>query len=208
MDLCRHLDCKPGMIATATQLTHSSSNIWTHPAADAGCGNPQRQPHRTTRQRPATSNSLQRIPHPTNWGLCATLGRRLAVPPTLHAAAHARWIEGKDLPGKPQQQGNQILFYTHTLCPYAQRVHLTLLEKVGIRIRMRLPAADPAFQTELHRGCRRPRPVRDNMCQITAFCRFDAASRLPAGAHRSGGPAAMVQSAERPGRIPRGQPAP
>jgi hypothetical protein len=36
--------------------------------------------------------------------------------------------EGRDLKGPMEDDG--LVFYTHTLCPYAQRVWLAILEKV------------------------------------------------------------------------------
>jgi hypothetical protein len=51
-------------------------------------------------------------------------GHFAAAPATI-----ASWIEGSDLTEKPTPKGNAFLFYTHTLCPYAHRVHLALLEK-------------------------------------------------------------------------------
>ncbi len=41
-----------------------------------------------------------------------------------------KWLEASSLEAKPQCSDGVLNFYTHTLCPYAQRVHLTLLEKV------------------------------------------------------------------------------
>lgn len=58
--------------------------------------------------------------------------------PVLWCAAHmhpsgsdfgSTWIEGSDLSEKPSASAD-VLFYTHTLCPYAHRVHPCLLEKV------------------------------------------------------------------------------
>ncbi|BDA48804.1 probable protein IN2-1 homolog B [Coccomyxa sp. Obi] len=41
---------------------------------------------------------------------------------------HRQFIEGHSLDG-PLDDSKELIFYTHTLCPYAQRVWLTLLEK-------------------------------------------------------------------------------
>lgn len=58
-------------------------------------------------------------------------GRR-SVRVAVHASATVDrpWLEASDLKGKPACSEGVLNFYTHTLCPYAQRVHLTLIEKV------------------------------------------------------------------------------
>ena len=48
----------------------------------------------------------------------------------LTRKVHRQFIEGNTLSG-PLDDSKELIFYTHTLCPYAQRVWLTLLEKVG-----------------------------------------------------------------------------
>lgn len=62
----------------------------------------------------------------------------VAKRPVLSGAAHmhprtsfgSTWLEGADLSEKPSAAAD-VIFYTHTLCPYAHRVHLCLLEKVS-----------------------------------------------------------------------------
>ncbi|KAK9855133.1 hypothetical protein WJX84_007344 [Apatococcus fuscideae] len=44
-------------------------------------------------------------------------------------APHFRVLEGNRLKGPPASEPGLTTFYTHTLCPYAERVWLTLLEK-------------------------------------------------------------------------------
>ena len=58
-------------------------------------------------------------------------GQCSAGPATKLAAAPRpdAWIEGKTLSEK-LESGDGLIFFTHTLCPFAQRVHLTLIEKV------------------------------------------------------------------------------
>jgi hypothetical protein len=54
---------------------------------------------------------------------------RLDSNPAATPATIAPWLEGRDLTEKPKPKGDEVIFYTHTLCPYAHRVHLALLEK-------------------------------------------------------------------------------
>ena len=54
-------------------------------------------------------------------------GSCAAAPATITS-----WTDGKDLKKKPTPKENEVIFYTHTLCPYAHRVHLALLEKACV----------------------------------------------------------------------------
>ncbi|KAK9867166.1 hypothetical protein WJX84_010666 [Apatococcus fuscideae] len=60
--------------------------------------------------------------------LCKARLRRDSVLSTRLRSAHLV-LDGSRLKGPPPCEPGQLTFYTHTLCPYAERVWLTLLEK-------------------------------------------------------------------------------
>jgi hypothetical protein len=75
-----------------------------------------------------------------NYPRAERMRRSAGIPvPGCHAA-EMRVLEAKNLPG-PLDTGELVL-YTHTLCPYAQRVWLALLEKVYMR--------NDAFKVVMH----------------------------------------------------------
>lgn len=76
-----------------------------------------------------------------------------AAAPHAAAATTTHWIEGKDLSAKPQPKGNEVLLYTHTLCPFAQRVHHALLEKVNVVEGGRCKCLYLFYHAMQHVGC-------------------------------------------------------
>lgn len=80
-------------------------------------------------------------------------------------------MEASDLRSAPSSSG-KLLFFTHTLCPYAQRVWIALQEKVRLQRRrwMRCPTPSPERQGgraagQLH--------LTAPHCLCTLFCKQD-----------------------------------
>lgn len=104
-----------------------------HRAAVPGAGSPTCCSSRLLRplQQHLAATSCRRSSTPFQSAKLRIRRSSVAAPGATGAAPiTSPWLEGRDLQAKPQLKGDELLFYTHTLCPYAQRVHLALLEKV------------------------------------------------------------------------------